>query len=896
MGPKGGGLARRLVEVWAWLVPSRRRAAWLREWRAELAAARQRAGSGDVRLAMGALADAWTLRRIDGARSRGFGAKTTTWGEGMRGMVKDITRAARGTLRAPGFFGISIVTLGVGLGAAAAIFTVVDAVLLRPLPYPGAARIVTVYHTMTVPGADRGDWPLTRQEYQLFRDQTRAFEAMGAYQTASVVLGGSAPATEVRTAHATASLLEMLGATAAVGRLFDDTDDRPAAAPVTVLSWGLWQRRYGGDAAVVGRTVEVDGVPREVVGVMARDVELPTVRVELWTPLALRATEPATDQFRLSVLARLAPGLDLSAATAEVERLQGLQLEAFPFFSTLVDQFGLRSHARSLRDEVVGGVERALWILLGAVGIVLLVALGNVANLFLVRTESRRREVAVRTALGASGGQLVRLFVAEALVVCLAAGALGLVLAWWGVRTLVALTPPSIPRLDGLSMGGATVGLVLVLALLGALALGLYPRLRLGRGGSDALVSRGTQGAQGSAVRGRLVVAQVALALVLLSGAALMVRTFRSLRSVDLGFRSAGVLAAHVSVPADVYPEEEARVFVEDLLGRLRALPGVASAAVGPTPISDGTRGCTSLYVEGVVLGADELPPCVPQSTSASAEYRSLLSIPLVEGRFLESADAANRLPVAVVSENLAQRLWPGEDPLGKAVRPGPMRPGFGFYRVVGVVGAVRAEGPAADPIEQIYYPMLGAYGEGWAPHSLTLLVRGNVGGEGALAGQVRQTVAALDPDVPVTIEGPVTEVVARSTVRTTFTLLLLGIAAFTALVLGLAGLYGVVSYQVGTRRGELGLRMALGAQASQVRNLVLGHTLRIVALGVALGLAGAWGLGRVMESLLYGVAAGDPATLAAAAGVLVLATLLASWIPARRATRVDPAEALQAE
>ncbi len=888
------GLLGLVLRAAALRVPRHGRATWLREWQGELAEAR-RQGRASLPLLLGVMADAGAVRRE--ARARRTGKPGGKGGMGIEDVVVEVRRASRSLVRAPGFAVASVVTLGVGLAAAAALFTLVDAVLLRPLPYPAPDRLVRVFHTMK----DGGETTMTRHTYLLVRDQARTLDALGAWEgpNAATLEGSEGPAERVRAVTATASLLDVLGARAARGRLFGEDDDRPGAPGVAVLGWGLWQRRFGGDPGVVGRTVEVDGEPVEVVGVMDAGVQLPTADVDLWRPERIDPAARPTDEFRLHAVGRLAPGADLADAAAELDALDRRLPEVAPFFDIYLRQFGFGTSLRPLQDEVVGDVERPLWVLLGAVGLVLLVAVGNVANLFLVRAEARRREVALRSALGARRGRLVGHYLAESALVAAAAGAVGVGLAALAVRVLVRLAPPSIPRLNGLAVGGATVALVVALCAAVALALGLYPYLRFGRGaaagaGAAGAGARGTGDRSQAATGDALVVGQVALALVLLSSAALLFRSFQNLRGVDVGFDASGILAADVALPADGYPSDDAALaFLDAARARIGALPGVEAVAVGPSPMALG-GGCSGLYREDETLPPGSFPPCAGM-TQVGAGWAGLLDVPVVAGRNLTPAEVADGAPVALVSQALARRLWPGQDPLGRGIRPAP-RKGPPWYRVVGVLGDVRGAGPREPPVETVYFPPAMAL-DPWGPlRSTALLIRTDARAEASVAGALRGAIAELDPRVPVTVLGRVSDEVARSMVRTSFTLFLLGTASLTALVLGLVGLYGVVAYRVGSRTAEIGVRMALGARGGQVRALALGHSLRLVAVGTALGLGGALLLTRFLGSLLYGVRAGDPLVLAAATGALLATALAASWIPARRASRVDPAVALRGE
>lgn len=875
-------------------VPGDRRGEWRREWLAELAAARGDPGApGVLPLLVGCARDAWSMRAL-----RHGNEDETRGGVAMAdAMRRELRGAVRRLLRTPGFTATAVVTLGAGLAATAALFTVVHGVVLDPFPYPHADRIVHVYHLMDTGGGEPAEWPTTRHGLLALRDRNRVFEAVGGYRTQGQPLVGDGVAEELTTARVTAGMWEVLGARAAVGRLFGPAEDRPGADEVVVLGHGVWQRRYGGDPRVVGRVVELGGVRREVVGVADPDVHLPRQKVDAWIPEAIDPAARPTDQFRIQVLARRAPGWSDAAVQDDLERVQALLSEAIFFFPAIEEQYGLRTTFRSLREEVLGQVERALWILLGAVGIVLVVAGANVANLVLVRAEGRRFEVGVRRALGASRRDALVHFLAESLVVTLAASALGLALAAGAVHLLVRLAPPSIPRIEGLALGGPTAGMTLLLSLGLAGALALWPWLRFGAVEAPGAGARSgaDQGPRSSRIRALLTVGQVALAVVLLSGSALLLRSFQGLRAVEPGYEPDGVFVGQSTLPPGEYPsDDEVVALYRSLVARMEALPGVERTAIGPSPVGL-TEACSVGVVEGRPVPDGELPPCVPMTWGVSAGYFETLGMRLVAGRTFRPEDADARAPVLVVTRNLAERLWPGEDPLGKGFRP-VSPPRDHYLRVVGVVEPVRGQGLDRPASEMMYFPLTQAPGDGFAPRSATVLVRTEAGREYDVAAPFRDAVAALEPNAPVAVRGSLRDALDATMVRTSFTLLLMGAAAGVTLLLGLVGLYGVVAYQVRGRSRELGLRMALGAEAGQVRNLVLGRSLRLVVAGLLAGLGAAVYLGRFLEALLFQVEPADPALLGLAAAAMAATALLASWIPARRATRIDPARTLREE
>ncbi|MBW3535985.1 MAG: ABC transporter permease, partial [Gemmatimonadetes bacterium] len=642
--PSGGWPTRLVITLAGVLVPREQRARWRREWEAESAAARER-GRGSLPFALGALPDAWALRRIvrkaAAARSRtkrrsAMMSETAGVGAALRDGLREVRRALRSLARVPGFTAASVLALAVGIGATATLVTLVDAILLRPLPYPAAERVVRVHHTFKDNG---GANPLARFAFAFIAEESRSFEAIGAYWSPGrYTLAGDDVAERVQGARATPGLLSVLGARPLAGRMFGEADAAEEEASGVLLSHRLWQRRYGGDREVVGRTIVVDGRPREVLGVVAPGADLPLDKVDLWVPYAVPPGIPADDAFRLHVLARLRPAVDLATAEAEMQALTARFPELGPFYRTYLDDFGLRTEVRSVREEVVGPVERPLWILMGAVLIVLIMAAANVATLFLVRAEGRRQEVAIRAALGARPAGLIGHFLSESLVVAAAAGAAGLLAAAGAVRLFRSLAPPGVPRLDEIAIRWPTGAVVLALSGVIALVLGVYPFLRFGQGGFATLRGRAAGESLGQrTIGGGLVIAQVALALVLLSGSVLLLRTFQALRAVDPGFEPAGVLVADFSLPAPFYPDaERVRQFQQRLLEEVRGLPGVQGAALGPSPLGHG--GCNGMYVQGMVLPEGQFPPCIPV-VFVSPGYWEILGIRRVAGRTFEEAD-----------------------------------------------------------------------------------------------------------------------------------------------------------------------------------------------------------------------------------------------------------------
>jgi putative ABC transport system permease protein len=813
---------------------------------------------------------------------------------------------ARGLRKNPSFFLIAVLTLAVGIGANAAIFSVVDAVLIRPLPYPQPERLVAVWHT--APGLNMTQFEQSDATYLLYRRHNRTLQDLGIYDYSAVTLTGGQEPERVTSAGATASLFSVLRAPAAVGRRLLATDERPGAEPVVVLSHGLWRRRFGADPKAVGTLLRIDGVARRVVGVMPAGFHFPTADTELWLPFTLDPAHLSAGNFNYEAVARLRPGVAPRQAARELSalvwRLPEASAASDPITRGMIQQARLAVLVHPLRDDLVGQVARTLWVLLGSVGLILLIACANVANLFLVRAEARQREMAVRTALGATRRDVFRLFLSESLALSLSGAAIGLALAALGVRALLALRPQGIPRLEEIGVDLRVVGFGVLLALFSGLLVGLFAALRFGAPElMPALKEGGRGGAAGRArhrARKLLVVAQVALALVLLVGAGLMVKSFWRLQAVDPGIAPRGVLTVRLDLPDTDYPTAATTArFVRQLLERVRALPGVAAAGtVDILPLGGGNSN-SGILIEDFPLPPDAVPPILA-CRYVSPGYFETMRIPLLAGRTFDAIDPGRRSDTVVVSAALAHRFWHDQSPLGKRLVPGLKEKDSRWYTIVGVVGSVRDLGLERPLTAAIYFPVHHLGGRAGdrdpaAPRNFTLVVRGRVEPL-ALVPPVRAAVRALDPNLPLSRVRPMAEVVARSMVRTSFTMLLLVIAACVALLLGAVGIYGVISYVVSQRTGEIGVRMALGARRRDIARMVLGEGLLVSLAGIALGLAGALAITRLLVALLFEVSPTDPATFVAVPAVLAAVALFASYLPAQRAAEVEPLAAIRYE
>ncbi|MDF2771586.1 MAG: hypothetical protein K0S86_1080 [Geminicoccaceae bacterium] len=819
-------------------------------------------------------------------------------------IARDVRHALRGLVQRPAFSAVVIATLALGIGATTAIYALLDAIVLRPLPYPNADRLVYIDHP--VPGVEAGArWHVSVAGYFFFRNNSQALSAIAAYNRSEATLVTNDGAERARAAAVSDNFLAVVGARPYLGRDFTAADTRPNAAPVALLAYDYWRQRFNADPRIVGQTVNLGSNATQVIGIVPPGLHLPDYQVQIWWPLELDPDAPAVNSHYLDAVARLGPGVTVEAAQAEAARLTSRLPEVFPGAyspSFMTDsRFGVL--VTPLRDTVIGGMSRTLWILLGAVSIVLLIACANVANLFLVRAESRRREVAIRSALGADRAQLAGHYLTESILLALIGGVLALALAYAAVRFLIALNPSSVPRLAELSLGWRPLAVALVVSLGTGIALGLLPLTRLAGGQSNLSTlregGRGQTASRGQlSARSALIVAQMSLAVVLLAAAGLMLRSFQRLRSVHPGLDASGLLTFEVALPWARYgntvrgPEGYLPAFryYRELASRLTALPGVTGAAITRSlPIKDGDM-CALVFVE--TRGQGQTAPCLGV-VIASPGYFDTMGIP-VRGRTPTWVDVESMTGAVVVSKAFAERMWPGQDAIGKRLRPN----GFDepWYHVVGVTGDVLTHGLHEAAPGLVYYPMVPIPGAPlWSPPMhVTIAIRTTMDDPLALATAARQAVAALDREVPVANIQTMETVVVKSTAKTTFVMLLLAIAGGMALVLSAVGIYGVISYTVNQRRAEIGVRMALGAQAAQVGRMVVGQSLRVAAVGIALGLAAALVTTRVMQSLLFGVTPTDPLTLAAVTVVLVAIGALASYAPARRATAVDPVEVLR--
>ncbi len=822
-------------------------------------------------------------------------------------MLRDLRLAVRRLRRAPLFGALVVLTLGIGIGANTAIFSLVKGILIDPLPYDEPDRLVEVLNT--APGIGEDVLQQSAAVHFTYEDDAQVLESVGLYNRFDVNVLGLGEPVRIPSIYVTAGTLPTLRVRPLLGRLFSVEDATPGTPYTVILSYGYWQSQFGGDPEILGRTMNISGAAREIIGVMPQGFRFLEYDPAVYLPLRYDRSSLTVSNFTNPSIARLREGVTLEAATADLARLVPLAVERFPGGLTLdfLEETRGGPLLRPLKESVVGNVGDVLWVLLGTVGFILLIACANVANLFLVRAEGRERELAVRTAMGARRRQVAGQFLVESVLLGLLGGAVGLGLAHGGLRLLVAIAPSDLPRLDEVALDPVVLLFTLCISILSGILFGLFPVLRWGH---VDLVNALKEGGRGSGAgrerhrtRNALVVGQITLALVLLIGSGLMVRSFQAIRRANPGFRNPEeILVLAVSVPSEAAesPDEVVQTY-ELVTRRLAEVPGVVSVGSSSSVTMDGRGGWDPIFVEDFPLPEGQLPP-IRRFKWIGAGYFETMGNPIVAGRGLTWADIRNRARVILVTENFAREYW--NDPaaaIGKRIGTG-MAPGS-WREIIGVVGDVRDDGATQDPVATIYWPMLledfwaGTRGDApFVQRTMLFAIRSPRVGTAAFLSEIRQAVWSILPDRPLTYVQYLDDILRGSMARTSFTLVMLGIAAAVALLLATVGVYGVISYVVSQRTREIGVRIALGASSSTVTGMVLRQGLVLAVIGVALGLAAAYGLTRLMTGLLFGVSPLDPLTYVMVAVSLTAVALLASYLPARRAAWVDPMEALRAE
>jgi len=801
----------------------------------------------------------------------------------METLLRDLKYGARSLLKRPGFTAIALLALALGIGANTAIFSLVNAVLLRPLPFPEPDRLVWMWGNIRNGGNRASVSPL---DYLDYRHQNNTFEHFAAVLTVplAVNLTGAGEPERLTGAAVTGDYFQALAVQPALGRTFLLENEKAGNEQVAVLSYGLWQRRFGGDPNIVNQKITLDSKPSIVLGVMPREFSFPS-DTEIWVPLPFEAL-PQLQQRKahfLRPIGRLKAGVTLAQAQADTDAIARRLEQQYPDSNT-----GWNLRMVSLREQLVGNTRTTLFILLGAVGFVLLIACANVANLLLVRAASREREIALRTALGAGRSRIIRQMITESLLLALIGGALGAFLALWGVQLLVALSGDNIPHTSPVTIDATVLCFTLLISLLTGVLFGLAPALRTLKFNLTSSLKEGGRGSgegpQRHRTRNALVVLESAVAVVLLIGAGLLVRSLLRLQHTNPGFNAQNVLTFRIDLPDTKYPTpEKAAQFFSQLEAQTSNLPGVESVGmVSELPLT-GQLNDMPYYVEG-------RPPATPDQgfdndfRRVNQHYFKAMRIPLLRGRNFTAQEVREGVHVIIVSEELVQQVFPNEEPLGKRL---VMAMGNQPFEIVGVVGDIRHSGLENDPLPAMYMP---AYEPGT---NVVIRTKGNAGN---LIAAVRKELQQLDPDQPIaaikTMEQWMNTAVAEPRYRTT----LIGLFAALALLLATIGIYGVMSYSVTQRTHEIGVRMALGARQSDVMKMVVRQGMLLVLIGVGLGLAVAIALTRVMATLLFGITARDPLTFVVVAGLLAVVALLACYLPARRATKVDPLTALRYE
>lgn len=804
-------------------------------------------------------------------------------------LLHDLRYAARMQRKNPGFTIVAVIALALGIGANTAIFSVVNTVLLRPLPYKDPERLVIVWEDATKHGYPR-DTPAAAN-FVDWRDQNQVFEGMAAIADTSFNLTGSGDPERLEGRSVSANMFPLLGVEPQLGRVFTAAEDQPGAQRVVLLSYALWQRRFGGDPGIVGKSLTLNGDSHVVVGVMPARFQFPSSDDQVWVPIALTQQDAANrNRHYLEVLGRLKPGVSLAQAQSEMSTIAARLQQQYPESNT-----DLGAVVEPLHERLIGDIKPALLVLLGAVGLVLLIACANVANLLLARAASRQKEIAVRVALGARRWRLIRQFLTESVLLSTLGGLVGLAIAYGGLVLLKAFIPENISQAREISIDLKVLGFTFLVSVATGLVFGLAPAVQavrfnqidtLKEGGRDAAT-----GGSGKRLRGLLVMAEVAISLVLLIGAGLLINSFLRLRNVDPGFRPDNLLTMKIVLPETKYEENARRsAFYTDLINRVQSLAGVRKAAVTTNLPLYRQGNSISINIEG----RPAPPPgqeLIVVTRIISPGYFDTMTIPLLRGRQLTEQDIDSTPNAVVISETMARRFWPGEDAVGKRIAVGRIRKPEDWVQVVGVVKDVRQFELTAEPKPQMYLP----YTQFGFFDARDLVVKTDVD-PASMAATVRKAVWEIDKDQPVSNIQTMDEILADSIARQRFSMLLLAIFAAVALVLAGVGIYGVMSYSVAQRTREIGIRMALGAQTGAVLKLAVGYGMKLVIAGLVIGLVAAFALTRVMSTLLFGVTATDPATFTLISLLLIAVAAIASYIPARRATRVNPIIALRYE
>jgi predicted permease len=828
------------------------------------------------------------------------------WENAVAGTLSDLRHAGRRLRAAPGFTAVALLTLALGIGATTAIFSVVEGILLKPLPYPRSEQLVALWHT--APGLHLNELNLAASLYFTYKEENRVFQDVGMWQTGAWTITGTREPEEVPGLQATYRFLAVLGVEPALGRGFSARDDEPRGEHTVLLSNSYWQSRFGGDASALGRRLLVDGVPHTIIGVLPASFQFMDRPISLLLPMQYDRANTRLISFCCQGVARLKKGASLSQANADVARMILLAPRKFPINpgipSDTFETARIGPNVRPLKDVLVGDIGNTLWVLMGSVGILLLIASANVANLLLVRADGRRQELAVRAALGAGWERLIRELLVECLLLAAIGGACGAAMAYGSLRLLTASDLAHLPRMHEIGLDPVVLIFAACISLAAGLLFGSLPAIKYARPRvADALRSGGrslSSSKERHRARSVLVVGQVALAMVLLVGSALMIRTFQALRHVDPGFSNAPELETmRVFIPGTQVKAAEAAVRMEqEILRKIEGIAGVSAAAITNVVPLESNGSNNPVYAEDQGAQERAIPP-IRRFKFISPGYVSVMGGRLVAGRDLTWTELYRQTPVALVSENMARELWgDSQRALGKRIRTALSDD---WREVIGVISDLRDNGIDQKAPAIAYWPLLyrnfgNASGASGAVRSVRYVIRTRRAGTMAFREELRQAVAGVNPNLAVADVQTLQSVYERSLARTSFTLALLATAGGMSLLLGLIGIFGVISYSVAQRTREIGIRIALGAPLRDVTRLFVRHGLAMSGLGTVLGLAGALALTRLMKSLLFEVSPADPVAFAGATAALIGAALLACYLPARQAAGIDPAESLRGE
>jgi predicted permease len=820
----------------------------------------------------------------------------------LRNQLRQMLRRLR---RAPMFTAVTMITLAAGVGANTVVFSVLEGVLLKPLPYPHSEQLVGIWHT--APGVNLKEVNAAPSNYFIYREQNQSFVDVGIYQHDSVSVTGIGEPEQVPALDVTDGVLPLLGAVPASGRLFNREDDSPGTPQTALISYGYWQHKFGGAPSAIGQNLRVDGESHQIIGILPKSFRFIDDQDEaIFLPLRFDRSKTFLGNFSYEALGRLEPGVTIEQASADVARMLPIVNQSFPappgFSAKLFEEAHFGPNLRPLKQDVVGDVGGTLWVLMGSIGLVLLIACANVANLLLVRVEGRRQELAVRAALGASRGRIAAELLSESVLLGMLSSVLGLGLAWIALRVLVAMAPSGLPRVQQIGIDLPvllfTFGVAVIASLLfGAIPILKYAGIHLNTGireGGRAL----SQSREQHRARSALVVVQVALALVLLICSGLMIRTFRAMVHVHPGFeRPAEVQSFRIFIPESQVKEPASVIRMEqDIMQRLAAIPGVTSVGISTKIPMDFNRQMDLFYAQDKSYAEGEIPP-LQRFVFISPEFLGTLGTPLVAGRSFTWSDTLQGTPVVMVSEKTARDYWGSpQNALGKRARVSSKDD---WREVVGVVGDVRVDGPSQEPPATVYWPLLMNHFETedvMVRRGVAFAVRSPRVGAESFLKDIREAVWSINPNLPLADVHTVEYYNRRSMARTSFTLVMLAAAGSMALLLGVVGIYGVIACSVSQRAREIGIRMALGAQDKVLTGMFVRHGLLLAGIGVACGLTAAFIVMRLMSSLLFHVNPVDPLTYAAVSLGLIGTAYLASYVPSRRASNVNPVEALRAE